>query len=392
MLPLLLALAGSSPIADSAQPLTLEWSAAPGCPGELELRSQLARLLVTEAASPVEAQGRMYADAGGYALELELRRGPVRDHYLLHDSSCGELSWLAAQLLANLIDPFALARAPEPLAHAEYAERAWAEQPSPVPVQQPRAPEPEREPEPEPEPEPELLRYDRAPSPAPLEPHLAPPPKPERDTSPPASQPKTRPDLAGMVDLDVGGLIGVMPNVVSALRFDLALELDHARLSLAGLGFIGGEFLSASDPNIGADLRGWALGLAGCGIPGIGRVDFPLCARLGGGQLRATGFGVEDARDERQAWLWMSGEPGVEWWLHPRFALGASLSAGVSLVRPAFEVGSSDARFEVPLLFGAFSLGVSARFAGPRQLRSRRERNRNTPRTQLAAVDRNGPP
>lgn len=355
--------------------LLLDWLSAPGCPRTHEIEALVATLVVDR--SPelrVHASGSVYQvgeDAAELVLDLEWE--DQHERFELHGSDCVELGRLAAQLIANVIDPFG---------YVHLQTRA----PLPVPVHVPRA-EPT-------EPilvGPEQLVEVATPSEASTAPEVSTAPEfgelyTERDALEP-SRASRRVALDGVLQAQAMGLAAAELGVVAGPRVGLGLELGRARVRAGGGAWFGGEFRSPTTPEIGGSVRGWTVELGGCWLPGVGRVEFPLCAGAGAGQMIATGVNVSDSTTARQPWVWLAAEAGAEWWLVRRFALTLGMAGGASLVRPAFEVRGSDAALDVPIGYFRFGGGLAVRFVGHERART----FRRAPPTDPPTADSNVP-
>lgn len=347
--------------------LELDWLSPPGCPREHEIEALVSELVIDR--SPelrVRASGTLHRVGEGAAeLGLDLEWGDKYERFELRGSDCEELGRLAAQLIANVIDPFGyvrtqtLAQLPEP--EPEQPDESAQLEPIPVTPERPLPPAPIDDP-PEPPLSPEFgdlyIETDA----------------PERNRSP------RRLPLDGVLQAEGTGLVAAQLGVVAHPRINLGLELGRARVLVGGGAWFGGEFRSPTMPEIGGQVRGWAIELGVCWLPGVGRFEFPLCGRGGAGQIVAKGVNVSGATTARQPWVWLAAEAGTEWWLVRRFALTLGVAGGASLVRPAFEVQGSDAALELPIGYFRFSGGLAVRFVGRAPTRSPRRTSSTDPR------------
>jgi hypothetical protein len=351
--------------------LVLDWLSAPGCPRTHEIEAQVASLVVDR--SPelrLHASGSLHQVGDGAAeLVLDLEWEDQHERFELHGSDCVELGRLAAELIANVIDPFGYVhlqtRAPLPVPVSIHVPRA--ERPEPILV------------------EPEQLVQDSTPTEVSTAAEFG-----ELYTERDALQrgrASRRVPLDGVLEAQAMGLAAAELGVVAYPRIGLGLELGRARVRAGGGAWFGGEFRSPTMPEIGGSVRGWTVELGGCWLPGVGRVEFPLCAGAGAGRMIATGMNVSDSTTARQPWVWLAAEAGAEWWLVRRFALTLGLAGGASLVRPAFEVRGSDAALDVPIGYVRFGGGLAVRFIGHERPRT----FRRTPPTDPPTADSNVP-
>lgn len=109
----------------------------------------------------------------------------------------------------------------------------------------------------------------------------------------------------------------------------------------------------SGDASAGAELDLWSGGARGCGVPRVGAaVQFPLCAGIELGPIRARGFGEPDPRDVRSWWVAVVLGPAVAWAPRPWLALWAGVEGSIALRRPGFT------RPGGPALFRAAPVGV----------------------------------
>jgi hypothetical protein len=165
------------------------------------------------------------------------------------------------------------------------------------------------------------------------------PPAPLR-VAPPAA--RAAPSIARAVILRIsGGLaLGATPAVAGGLGGAIGLGLGRrARIEAPIFYTAPTRVRLASAPTAGAAVSLAGAGLRGCGVPGVRRVEVPLCLGVELGSMRAAGFGVDDGRSPRS--LWAALTPGLAVLVVPRpwLALGAWLDVPVGLVRPRFVVG-----------------------------------------------------
>lgn len=335
--------------------LRLEWQAPSRCPSSEHVEARVAALLGERAREGATIAAQVEVREGGRRFEatLELRSGddpPGRRS--LADRDCGELAEAVALILALAVDPELLAGPLEPDAREHEMGIAGLGEAHQRELEL-RVGELELR---------ELL---------PAEP-LPEPPLPE-PTPTPAPVAPPRPVALGLALLGGAGL-NMLPGASPRVHAQLFLAGEHVRVELG--------FASVLSRRI-ADARyqAWALELAGCGVPRLGIVELPICARVEVGAMRGESLGPLGRRATAP---WLAAVPGFGVIVRPRATRGilgviVRADAILPLTRPAFATDEGElllrADFGAQLLAG-FELRLPTR---------ERTRTRDSARTMLDA-------
>ncbi|KIG16662.1 hypothetical protein DB30_04281 [Enhygromyxa salina] len=353
------------------------WDAPLACPGPDEFEALLAYYLGGDPHDALqerqlELRASAYPDATGFGwaveLQVESRSETVDLQPVRHEvqaTDCRTLAAQAAALAATTIDPFSYLRTTGPLPAP----------PSPLPAILPR-PQPARPTTP-------VVQYPRAtshratrrplpsdspapsptPSPTPPSPTLAsssPSPTPSPAPPPPPLAPPIQ--LRGFVSASASLGLNLIGVATPGIHAQLGVERGLLRVSGHGGVELAGRFRSPTDPSVGASLRAWELGLRACAAPRFDRLGLRACAAGAGGQIRAEGVGVQQAKIARQPWAWLAPELGLAWHFSEDVAVFADIGLSVALRRPQFYVERPDTSFTLPLVAGRGRLGLELRF------------------------------
>jgi len=298
---------GSTSAAAEPDGYTLLWDAPEGCPTRREVRASIDAAL--PGPSPGLRQVELSVQRGwSIAIEVELDRG--RGTRTLQGHSCAALVDGAAAVIAVAVEIGGLAAAngsqpgPSPAARSYRGPSAVPAPPSAIasdgPSASPAAPEPS----------------DRA---------------------------SRRPDRRdSAVRLVVGGLLGAS---LPALERPTGAFFAHGGVrGRAWSALLTGGYRLAWDESIpGSDAAGrfdaWSLGARGCGIPGRGRFEAPLCGGIEAGQVRGAGRGeVTTAREQQSPWLAGVVTVAGRFRVHPRVAIGLALDTLFVPLRARFRI------------------------------------------------------
>ncbi len=284
----------------------LRWTGPPDCPASV-FHAALARYLgPTDPAAPLfRVRAEVRAEGGRWHLDLDAadvadtagtRRLTADRCEVVVDAA----AFVVAQAMGDTIPP------PPEL--------------PPVTDEHPPAPDPEP---PSAAPEPPSV------APEPVAPELAEP----SDAPPPATPPlPSRPRLRAALRLR-GGLSGVaLPGVTAAFGLVAGLVGPRWRVELTSLGRLPVR-KAAADPAIGGRLAMWAVGARGCGVPGVQRLEFPLCAGLEVGQVLGRSDGLTPEGRARSVWAAVTAGSGLAWAPLPWLAVMLEAEVAVALVR-----------------------------------------------------------
>lgn len=329
-LPLAVALAGAAPAADAepGEGSTLTWHSVPGCPDAATVRGGVETLLGTPLDAPrpgaVDARGVVRATENrAWVLELTIATATGSRTRLYSAPTCGELADLAAVLIAVAIDPTVDADLPvlDPR-RADVVEAPTFPESTPV--------------------------VKTAPAPAPV-----------TDVPAPAEPPRK---VRGAVRVAAGVSVGPLPDPAPGVHLGAGVVGRGFRAELIGGYWFAREARLTDEPGAGGDVRAWAIGVRGCGVPRFKIVELPACGAVELGAMRAEGVGVEDVTAERL--LWAAARAGIGLWVVPipHFGVGLDADLVVPLTRPGFEIdGLGEVHRAAPVgFFGLF--GLEARF------------------------------
>jgi len=288
--------------------LDFRWQAPEGCPGSADVRGHLRRYLghavYSEAIAAVRVRAKVEAPArrgAPYRLRVRvvLPVGEVQREVAA--AACDRLAAAAALIVAVALDPL----------RAEARLKVEARRP---------------------------------------EPSEPPPPRRVRRT---------------WAELRFGGglLAAVLPGVSGVAAVEVALVRRMLRVAVAG------RYLAPrtshpypSDPAVGVSVMGGSVAARACVVPAVFRVEFPLCAEVEAGALRARGVGLPQVRTSHRPLVAVGVGPEIAWRSRRGWGLYLAVDGSVWLLRPQFEAeGLGRALLAGPGAFRAVG-GVLARF------------------------------
>lgn len=299
----------------------LQWSGADGCPDAADVEQRVAERLASRE-GPIRASVVVAVASGsdgGYALSLDVTLPDESVHRDLEAADCSVLVDATAVVVGIAVEPQIPA---EELRTATLVPTETA--PATVPA---------------PEIEPEFVE-------------AAPPP---RDVESPRSEPEPEPRrvrVGGLVRLQGGGSAGVLPSVAGAAGLRVGVRGRRWRAEVGGDHTFSVRHAFPDEPSVGAEFSLWSGAARGCGVLGNKTLEFPLCAGVDAGLMRADGFGGDINRSLVEPWAAAVVAPGLIWVPHPNVGLGLSADAFVALNRPGF-TGE-----ERPLLHRPFPVGL----------------------------------
>jgi hypothetical protein len=143
--------------------------------------------------------------------------------------------------------------------------------------------------------------------------------------------------VRGVLRLAFGGEIGGIPAFSPAAGLGVGLFRGAWRLELTGT--YAARALAYPEPAaIGARMLVAAGAVRGCGVPRWRRLEFPVCAGLELGLVRAVARGVAEPRPAGDLWIAAQLSPGLAWVPTRFLALTLALDVLVALRRPGFHV------------------------------------------------------
>ncbi|MEM7155674.1 MAG: hypothetical protein AAF799_22685 [Myxococcota bacterium] len=295
----------SGPAASEGQPVTLEWTAAPGCPGsdaaQLDLERLSAGRVRASDESPTRVEATLRHQPSGAQLDLTIEHDGRRERRRLDAADCETLARAAVLLIVVTVAP----------------TDATLERPA-------SPPPPPRDDPPPPVGPTSVARADRPPS--------AQPPPNRRNRLRLAAWAGPGLALAPATTLVVGGSVGLAWE-----RFGLSLTGWHA--------------LAASrevEPGIGVEGAVTAVGIQAWIGFSAGPLFIPVRLGLDGGRLSGAGTGDRVVPNSTAApWLAATAGTGVAWPTHSRIAVQLAADAVIPLVRPGIHLNSGSQEQEV---------------------------------------------
>ncbi|MBZ5711900.1 hypothetical protein [Nannocystis pusilla] len=348
----------------------LTWQAPAACPDAGAVHERLRALAPEPPAGPVvraEADVARRGAGAGWRLRLALRGPGLDDRRVIEARDCRVLADVTALLIALAIAPEEVAGRAVPAASGPGAPDASVRAGAPPPgVPAPPATATDasvRESEPPGVvPEPSLDATTRANAPNP-----GVPPVPEGRASPPtglvvvppvddaaldpsepreselapdpAAPPRARAPVRAAVRLGAGGEVGAIPAWSPAGGLAVAVFRGAWRVELAGT--YAARALTYPEPAaVGGRMLVAAGALRGCGVPRWRRLEFPICAGVELGYVRAVARGVTDPQPASDLWIAAQLSPGLAWVPRRFLAVTLGVDVLVGLRRPGFHVTS----------------------------------------------------
>lgn len=342
------------------RPITLRWTAPPGCPGEAALSARIDRLLGGPPASTdrrLDAAGVVEATPQGFRLEVTLSSGAsgTESTRILQGATCEAVTDAGALVIALAFDPDAVA--------AQELKRAESDAGAPSgPDAAPADPS-------------------GAPLPAPTEPIRIPVPLPPAssteaspDPAPPPSAPASRPSFSVLAALL--GDAGALTDAAAGFRAGLSLGLGAYHVVASFEAFPSSRRALPDRPDKGAEMRLFAGALSGCRRvfpwtraepppPGIAGSELLACVGAELGEMRGAGFGITAPGSAGVLWAapraMLRADVAIESWL----AITVDLGIAVPLDRRRFVLDLSEGRaivHEPSPVAGRAGLGLALRF------------------------------
>lgn len=259
----------------------LSWTAPPECPTAEAVRERVNAL----AAEASGGAGVMFVGAtvtavdGGYSLQLRTEHEGRRDERTVEARACDELGESTALVVAISLHP-AIAEDPD-RGIVESVVESESTEPEPV--------------------EASAVAMQ-------AEPEAADDPLPSVVVAPPApTRRRSRSPQRLALRLAPGFEVGGLPGVGGSSQAALALVWPRLRVELVGAWL----WPRRGDSDPPALFQAGIVGARGCGLPGVGRVAFPLCLGVEGGALRADSRNVDPQRDVHGPWFGAVATAGV---------------------------------------------------------------------------------
>ena len=325
---------GIAPPTPSTATIRVTWHAPKTCPERERVEELVAEHLGRplergEGSDLVEIAGVVGAPASEgapWTLELYISHAEATGTRGLEADTCGELVDAAALIIAMAIDPGLLTGDEGPAV------------PVPEPIELEAPAEPEHE------------------------------PAPARETEP-EPRPRHRAPAAGTLRLAGGVGFGPQPGPFGTIDLRGTAKFGRARLEIG----IEHGIASTTERGDGVGGRFWSVGAdaAGCFVPDVATVEFPLCAgaRIAAIHGVASGPGVEP-RPQTRPWGGFELGAGVDWTpksrtgpKNPWVVVFLRGTVGLSPADFGFVVGGVGEVFRPGLLYGGVIAGVGLRLA-----------------------------
>jgi hypothetical protein len=307
-------------VADVAERLQLRWEAPPACPSEAEVRDRIGAYLgrdeFDETVDDVRVDARVASMHGGaWALTVEVRVGEESVRRRIEAPRCADTRDAAALIIAVALDPLRVSR---------------------------QAPPPWRKPA-----------------------TTESPPSPPAARPPPVTPIPVPPSRRRWADVRVGGVmeVGAAPRVTGGVALEVALVGRRFRVGLVSRYLPPRTVRPFDRPSAaGVRVQTGVLGVRGCFVPSVGRIELPSCAQIDAGATRAEGVDLQISRVTHRPWVTAAVGQEIVW--HSRRGFGAwiAVDAAATLVAPRFVVDDLGTVYTPG--WAAFRLlaGPSARF------------------------------
>ena len=299
-------MAAASGPAGQGQAVSLQWDAAPGCPGEDAARVDLERLSAGSVrsgdVSETRAEATLRTGTSGAELQLTIEHDGQREVRQLHADDCETLARAAVLLIVVTVAP----------------TNATLDPPPP----------PTEVPSPPTEPPPPVVRA----------------PADSGDRPPTDSSPPRRNRLR--LEAWVGPGVALVPAPTLIAGGSVGLAWRTFGLSLSGWHALAAS--SEVEPGIGVEGAITAVGIQAWVGFDAGPVFVPLRVGLDGGRLSGGGTGARVLPNSTAApWLAASAGAGIAWPTHSRIAVQLAADAVIPLVRPGIHLSSGSVEREV---------------------------------------------
>jgi hypothetical protein len=293
-------------------PLALEWHAPARCPQRetidarlRELLPELGELVPVGVPARVSVSGRIdLADGDRWAVSLRFESERGVDERRFSGTDCVALADAAALVIAVGVDPVEVSQ-------TIALERSDAPEPSEdIPT--------------------EVDTRDEAPV-----------PELGQSWESPRVDPRPPIDARFALALVGGGGYGPLRLAEAAAGLELGVFGPWWRASVRGLWLVPRTLQLAGDD--AARFDGFGIAARGCGVPWIGRVEFPICAGVEAGALRGAGTGTTpDPRRASLPWAAALIGPGLRWAIRDRLAIGLDVELLAPIVRGGFTIGGDE--------------------------------------------------
>lgn len=308
-------------------------------------------------ATTVRAHARVQAEGDGFRLELRIEDGARVESRSVFSRDCDALARATGLVVAVAIDPVEVARR---IGEPAVAETTTPPEPAPLP-------DPAVLP---PAPAPQVDRVGSSASAA----HAPPPRDRTHDRTHDRTDDRTR-DRTGRLpvrlgarpELLVGG--GLLPGPVSLGVAGTASAFGRKRpwrAEIAGAYWFARRATIVGAPSAGGEIwLAYARG-SGCWVPGVRRIEIPICGGVDLGAAGGRGFGEGvDTRSNTDLFVGSHAGVGVMWAPIPALALFARVEGVVALRRPGFRIDGvgDEAVHRIGAAGASGAVGLEVRFS-----------------------------
>jgi hypothetical protein len=341
-------------MADTEDPLVIEWNAPSGCPTRERVDRRVTELLGGEpaaGAARLVARGTIEARETKFILELKLDRGGHTSTRKLESSACDTLTEAGALVIALAFDPDAVQAA------STHPAATPSAPPASTPIPSASAPP---------------LLSSSGPPAATAAPTFVPsiPPPTIPWTAPPPTDVAAKTRFGFGVGVDFVGDYGTLPGFSPGVRARAGLLVDTYRVEPLFEAFPSATETLPTNAKVGAEFSLLAGGLRLCRrlLPWFSRASSLVwltgCVDGEIGQISATGFGVDKAIAATA--LWGAAGAELEGRLSPPGPIG--IATGIGLVVPfdprpfVVETPARDVVFQSAPISLRLAAGLDARF------------------------------
>lgn len=312
-------------------------------------------------ATTLRAHARVQAEGDGFRLELRIEDGARVESRSVFSRDCAALARATGLVVAVAIDPVEVARR---IGEPAVAEATTPPEPAPLPDPAALSPAP-------------APQIDRVGSNGSAPPSAAHAPSPrDRTRDPTRDRTRDRTDdrtgrlpvrLGARPELLVGG--GLLPGPVSLGVAGTASVFGRKRpwrAEIAGAYWFARRATIVGAPSAGGEIwLAYARG-SGCWVPGVRRIEIPICGGVDLGAAGGRGFGEGvDTRSNTDLFVGSHAGVGVMWAPIPALALFARVEGVVALRRPGFRIDGvgDEAVHRIGAAGASGAVGLEVRFS-----------------------------
>jgi hypothetical protein len=300
---------------DDGGRVELHWDGASVCPDDVGVRNRLAHELGrTQARADEHVIARVTVVVAQTHLEarLALQTTAGQSERTMHAATCEEIEAAVALVVATTLDPFLDLRGPVASdigAAAARPELRASPRPaeSPAIEDQPTADVDEEELG-------EIVAIEEPPEP--------------------------RPAISFVGSIGSGITGGLLNAPGPHIELLIGASREWLRLALVGHHAFARRRAIETVPDATVTLQAWGVGAIGCGVPGVRRIEVPLCIGVEGGRVRGEGRGdgLAFTSQASRAWLGVLARAGLHMGVTDRFWIAVDAHGDAIAWRPAFDL------------------------------------------------------